>query len=72
MLQVMSSTVADGLTFDDDDQTTETRVFLRMVDMCFDCLNVKNTTQGQRTRKDHQFPYKNPKDNRFKVLYNNT
>ena len=66
-VQVMSSTVADALTFYGQDETTETRVFLRMMDECFDCLNVRNCTEGKHTRKSQQLPYKSSKDYRFKV-----
>ena len=36
--QVLSSIVADALTFEDRDETVETRQFIRHMDMFFDCL----------------------------------
>ena len=43
--------MADALTFHDDDETTETRVFNRHVDCFFDCLNVRNHEEGVKKRK---------------------
>ena len=33
LIQVMSSTVADALTFDDNDETTETILFIRLFEI---------------------------------------
>lgn len=67
-MQVLSSSVADALTFYDDANTTETRVFIRMMDSFFDCLNVKNDTEGIKKRKPMREAYTNFQDERFKVL----
>ena len=64
----MSSTVADALTFYDSDETTETRVFIRLVDQFFDCLNVRSKLEGKLKRKDARLPYKSPKDPHVKVI----
>ena len=45
-MQVLSSTVADALTYEDRDETVETRQFIRLMDMFFDCLNVRNPLKG--------------------------
>lgn len=66
-MQVMSSTVADALTYDDRDETTETRVFIRMIDNFFDCLNVKCRLEGVKKRKPFREAYTHTKDERFKV-----
>ena len=66
-MQVLSETVADALTFEDDDETTETRVFIRHIDRFFDCLNVRNTVEGIVKRKPYRLPYTSPRDERFKV-----
>lgn len=60
--------MADALTFYDQDETTETRVFIRMIDQFFDCMNViRSKLEGKVRRKDQRLPYTNPKDHRFKV-----
>ena len=64
---MLSSTIADALTFEDHDNTIETRQFIRMMDMFFDCLNVRNTIDGKLKRKDFRKPYRSPQDERFKV-----
>ena len=67
LLQVMSSTVADALTYDNNDDTTETRLFIRLIDEFFDCLNVKSVLEGTLRRKPARLPYYSPNDQRFKV-----
>lgn len=63
----MSESVACALEFMDNDRTQQTRLFIRMVDMFFNCLNVKSPMQGKLKRKDNLIPYKSPHDERFKV-----
>ena len=63
----MSSTVADALVFLDDDKTKETRLFIRLIDQFFDCLNVTNKLEGVLKRKEFRLPYTSPRDQRFKV-----
>ena len=65
--QVLSSTVADALTFEDRDETVETRQFIRHMDMFFDCLNVRNPIEGKLRRKEFREPYRSPHDERFNV-----
>ena len=63
----MSSTVADALTFFNDEATTKTRLFIRLFDEFFDCLNVTNKLEGILRRKDAQLPYYNASDEHFEV-----
>jgi len=58
----MSETVASALQVIDEDNTRATRLFIRMIDMCFDALNVKNTLEGKLKRKEFQLPYTDPLD----------
>lgn len=67
ILQVMSSTVADALTYANDDTTTETRVFIRLIDKFFDCLNVRSHLEGFKKRKPSRLAYVHSSDERFKV-----
>ena len=64
----MSETVASALQFIDEERTRETRQFIRMMDLFFDALNVKNPLEGMVKRKSFCLPYYTPKDERFKVL----
>ena len=63
----MSESVASALEFLDNDNTQQTRLFIRMVDRFFDYLNVKGPMMAQLKRKDSIAPYRSPKDERFKV-----
>lgn len=63
----MSSTVADALSHFNDEETTETRLFIRLFDEFFDCLNVKRKMEGILKRKDSRLPYTKAEDQRFKV-----
>lgn len=63
----MSSTVADALTYFNDDETTETRKFIRFIDEFFDCLNVTSKMEGILKRKTSRLPYTQPQDSRFRV-----
>lgn len=66
-LKVMSETVASALQMIDEENTGATRLFIRMVDMCFYALNVKSTLEGKLKRKEFQLPYTDPLDSRFQV-----
>ena len=67
-MQVLSETVASALQVLSKDDTVETRLFIRMMDRFFDCLNVKSPCQGIMERKQYRRPYSSPNDHRFKVL----
>ena len=60
--------MADALTFYDQDETTETRVFIRMIDQFFDCMNVRSKLEGKLRRKDQRLPYTSSNDHRLKVI----
>ena len=61
-LQVMNETVASVLQMVRPDETRETRLFIRMIDQFFNCLNVKSPRQGILQRKDYRLPYKTAND----------
>ena len=64
----MSETVASALQMLRPDETRETRLFIRMINQFFDCLNVKSPKMGVLHRKDYCLPYRSPSDHRFKVF----
>ena len=45
-----------------------TAEFCEKMDKFFDCFNVRNTTEGERTRKASMLPYKDVNDERFSLL----
>ena len=63
----MSESVASALQMINEAGTRETRVFIRMIDKFFDCLNVKSPLLYKLKRKDSIAPYRSPSDERFKV-----
>jgi hypothetical protein len=63
----MSESVASALEFLDNDNTRETRLFIRMVDRFFDYLNVRSPLAHQLQRKESIAPFRKPTDCRFKV-----
>jgi hypothetical protein len=66
--QVLSSSVANAFDFIGQQQMAGTQKFLSMMDKFFDCLNVKNCTEGHRMRKEFKKPYKSRNDDRFTWL----
>ena len=69
VIQVMSESVASALEFMDNDNTQQTRLFIRMVDRFFDYLSMKSPLMAQWKRKESIAPYKSPQDPRFKVSH---
>ena len=63
----MSESVASALEFIDSDATQQTRLFIRMVNIFFDCLNVKGPQMAKLKRNGNIAPYTSPNDHRFKV-----
>ena len=61
----MSESVGIALEFLDNDNTKETRLFIRMVDRFF---NVRSPLAQQLQRKEGIAPYRKPNDQQFKVL----
>ena len=59
--------MAGALQFLDDDNTRETRKMIWMMDIFFDCLNVKNPLEHELKHKDSHAPYHKVNDWRFKV-----
>ena len=66
-LQVMSESVASALEYLDNDATQQTRLFIRMIDKFFDCLNAKGPQVAKLKRKDNIAPYSKASDARFTV-----
>jgi len=63
----MSQSVACALEILNRDGTRETRLFIRMINKFFDCLNVKSTQSAKLKRNDDIAPYRSSVDARFKV-----
>jgi len=63
----MSESVASALEFLNNDDTQQTRLFIRMIDRFFDYLNVKSPKMAGFKRKDSTAPYRRSDDERFKV-----
>ena len=59
--------VACALEFIDNDATQQTRLFIRMINKFFDCLNAKGPLMARLKRKDDIAPYYSESDNRFQV-----
>lgn len=66
-MQVLSESVASALEYMNRDETIETRRFIRVMDVFFDCLNSKNVIEYRQKCKDTRTPYRTPDDWRFKV-----
>ena len=63
----MSESVASALEYLDNDATEQTRLFIRMINKFFDCINAKGPQMAKLKRKEDIAPYKRPSDERFKV-----
>ena len=63
----MSSTVSKALLFSKKSEVFETAYFIEKIDKFFDCLNVRNFTEGKHTRKPYKQPYRKADDERLKV-----
>ena len=63
----MSESVACALEMISREKTRETRKFIRMIDIFFDCLNVRGPKVALLKRKDNLKPHTSPIDERFKV-----
>ena len=59
--------MACALEYLDIDATQQTRLFIRMMDKFFDCLNGKGPLMAKLKRKDDTAPYTKPLDQRFEV-----
>lgn len=63
----MSNSVAKGLEFSGDLETTETQRFCSMFDRFFDCLNGRNLSEHIKRRKPDLKPYYRSDDERLDV-----
>ncbi len=66
-MQVLSTSMANGLAYFGDPDTKETELFLRNFDKFFDCLNVRSMSEYGQKKKDDLKPYLSPDDERLKV-----
>ena len=66
--QVLSSSMASVLKSFGPPDAVATAEFCEKMDKFFDCFNVRNTTEGERTRKASMLPYKDVNDERFSWL----
>ena len=64
----MSESVACALEYLNPDATRQTRLFIRMIDKFFDCLNAKGPLMAKLKRKEDTAPYSAVTDYRFKVI----
>ena len=63
----MSESVACALEYLNKDATQQTRLFIRMINKFFDCLNCKGPKMAMVKRKADIAPYSKISDYRFKV-----
>ena len=68
--QTLSATTASVLRTYYGEYTYETALFCENMDNFFDALNVRNTSEGHRKRKNFLKPYRNIDDPRFDWLQN--
>ena len=59
--------MASALQYLDNDATQQTRLFIRMINKFFDCLNAKGPMMAKLKRNDNIAPYAKASDERFKV-----
>ena len=64
--QVLSKSVAEAMEYYDDNDTVETRKFVRTFDRFFDMLNTRSLEEGIYKKPD-LLPYRKIDDTRFKV-----
>ena len=64
---MLSASVAHGLEYYGEDDTSETRRFVQNFDKYFDCFNVPCTSESVHKRKPDLRPYRDPDDSRFTV-----
>ena len=54
--------MTSALEFLDNEATQQTRLFIRMIDKFFDCLNAKGPQMAKLKRKDDIAPYTRASD----------
>ena len=63
----MSEKVASGLEVINKEKTTQTRLFIRMINKFFDCLNGRSFLEGELKMNAALKPYCSTKDERLEV-----
>jgi len=66
-VQVLSNSVANGLSYFGDPDTKATENFCQTMDKFFDCLNVRCLNAWREKKKTDLKPYTKPDDERLKV-----
>ena len=69
IMQVLSKSVAEALSFDGNYNIHETERFVRHFDRFFDCMNVRSFTEAIYKRKPDLRPYRTPDDSRLSVCF---
>ena len=67
VMQVLSSSVANGLSYFGDPDTKATEEFCRIMYKIFDCLNALCLNAWRENKKNDLKPYTKPDDPRLKV-----
>ena len=65
--QVLSKSVADAFSREENDGLRETERFVRKFDRFFDCMNVRNFKEAVYKRKPDLRPYRSSDDPRLSV-----
>ena len=67
IFQILSTTVANAMSYLNQEDTMETEKFIRYMDKFFDCLNVRSLSEGTNKLKPNLFPYRKATDDRLMV-----
>ena len=62
--------MSNALLLSGNEEVKETATFIQLMDKFFDCMNVKNFSQGSHKRKQFQMSYKSGADSRLTVSNN--
>ena len=68
-MQVLSKTIAEAISMEENASLTETERFCRKFNKFFDCFNVRSLAEGLYKLNPDVEPYKSAEDPRLKVLY---
>ncbi len=66
---VLSTSVADALSYYNNPDTKDTEHLCRMFDKLFDCLNVRSPREWITKKKPNLKPYTSADDCRLEVIY---
>lgn len=69
---MLSKTIAEAFSLEEDDGLYETERFVRNFDRFFDCMNVRNFEEAIYKRKPDLRPYRSCDDSRLSVNNNNS